>query len=275
MGEELVVKRSKRIVNCSKNTLKVPAKEIVQSIQLDHTRQSNRQRFEGFEEYNYMVHLRTGWIYYPSTSSSSSTHWQHDDWKSTQSWNYWRSSTSTEQSNFLSNSTAVGTCLPPLHLMNLRVFFFGLWEPASVPPRAHQSLCQCSAPQGSRCSWQTVCFSLYPLSFLHLRLDDFDLHCVFELLGHLGPFHQTLGCFLCVVILKVLGCCTSTALTVGWTCVFTTCSTIRHCFDVLFGDLKYPFLDLLYCASSTSVSLIILSASSSVSFSPTFVFTWR
>ena len=44
----------------------------------------------------------------------------------------------------------------------------------------------------------------------------------------------------------------------------------EHCFDGLCGDLKYPFLDLLYCASSTSVSLIILSSSSSVSFSPTF-----
>ena len=43
----------------------------------------------------------------------------------------------------------------------------------------------------------------------------------------------------------------------------------ERCSDGIFGDLKHPFLDLLYCASSTSVSLIISSASSSKSFSPT------
>ena len=32
-------------------------------------------------------------------------HWQHDDWKSHQSWDYWRSSTWTETVIFLSNST--------------------------------------------------------------------------------------------------------------------------------------------------------------------------
>ena len=30
----------------------------------DQTRQSHRQRFTGFEEYTYMVHLRTGWKYF-------------------------------------------------------------------------------------------------------------------------------------------------------------------------------------------------------------------
>ena len=49
----------------------------------NQARQSYRQRFKSFEEHNYMVHRRTGWKYYPSTSSSSSAHWeQHDDWKS-------------------------------------------------------------------------------------------------------------------------------------------------------------------------------------------------
>ena len=45
---------------------------------VDQTRQNDRQQLKGFEEYNYMVHLRTGWTYYLPTSSSSSAHWQHD-----------------------------------------------------------------------------------------------------------------------------------------------------------------------------------------------------
>ena len=60
-------------------------------------RQNYRQQFSGSEEYNYTVHPRTGWKYYPSTSSSSSSQWQHDDWKSNQSLDCWRSSTWTEQ----------------------------------------------------------------------------------------------------------------------------------------------------------------------------------
>ena len=35
-----------------------------------------------------MVHPRTGWKYYPSTSSSASAHWQHDGWKPNQSWDF-------------------------------------------------------------------------------------------------------------------------------------------------------------------------------------------
>ena len=43
---------------------------------VDQTRQSHRQHFQVFEEYNYIVHPRTGWKDYPSTCSSSSVHWQ-------------------------------------------------------------------------------------------------------------------------------------------------------------------------------------------------------
>ena len=99
-GNALIfVKRSKRVVNCTKNTLKVPAKETVQSIQQIKQDKSHRQRFEDFEEYNYMVHLELdGNIIYISASSSLSAHWeQHEDWKSHQSWDCWRSSTWIEQ----------------------------------------------------------------------------------------------------------------------------------------------------------------------------------
>ena len=71
----------------------------------DQTRQSHRQRLKDFEENNFVVHPRNGWKYYPLTNSSSSVHWQHDDWKSNQwsnqRWDYWRSSTWTEQYFFV------------------------------------------------------------------------------------------------------------------------------------------------------------------------------
>ena len=58
------------------------------------------QQYEGLDEYNYTVDPRTRWRFYPSTrstTSSSSAHWeQHDNWKSNQSWDSWRSSTWTE-----------------------------------------------------------------------------------------------------------------------------------------------------------------------------------
>ena len=48
--------------------------------------------------YAYSVHPRIGWRYYPSTNSSSSSQWQqNNEWRSTQSRDYWRSSTWTEQ----------------------------------------------------------------------------------------------------------------------------------------------------------------------------------
>ena len=60
---------------------------------------------EGSEEYTDTVHPRTGWKYYPSTSSSSSSHWeQQDDWKSNQSSDSWRSSTWTEQKKIVEKS---------------------------------------------------------------------------------------------------------------------------------------------------------------------------
>ena len=77
---------------------------------LQRSRQRRNQQFEGLEEYNYQVNPRTGWRSYPPksqgnlrhlTSSSSPTRWeQHDDWKSNESWNSWRSSSWTEQSCF-------------------------------------------------------------------------------------------------------------------------------------------------------------------------------
>ena len=64
--------------------------ERINSIHPAHqARQNYRQHFKGSEEYNYTVHPRTGLKYYLSTSSSSSSQWQqHDDWKSSQSWDY-------------------------------------------------------------------------------------------------------------------------------------------------------------------------------------------
>ena len=65
-------------------------------------RQNSQQQFDEHEEYARTVHHRTGWKYHPSTNSSSSSQWhQHDDWRSNQSWDYWRSSTWTGQSYFL------------------------------------------------------------------------------------------------------------------------------------------------------------------------------
>ena len=61
-------------------------------------RQNPQQQFESQEECAHTVHPRTGWRYCPATSSSSSSQWQqNDEWKSSQSRDYWRSSTWTEQ----------------------------------------------------------------------------------------------------------------------------------------------------------------------------------
>ena len=66
-----------------------------------HRRQNSQQQQEGAEEYTYTVQPRTGWTYYPATSSSSSSQWQqNNEWKSNQRWDYWRSSTWTEQKTF-------------------------------------------------------------------------------------------------------------------------------------------------------------------------------
>ena len=61
---DFFVKRSARIVNCTKNKLKVPDKEISQSVQ-HNKKTSHGQRFKGFEAYNYMILPRTGWKYFP------------------------------------------------------------------------------------------------------------------------------------------------------------------------------------------------------------------
>ena len=62
------------------------------------TRQKSRQQFEGSEDYACTVHRPTGWRNYHSTSSSSSSLWQQDnEYQSNRSWDYWRSSTLTEQ----------------------------------------------------------------------------------------------------------------------------------------------------------------------------------
>ena len=52
-------------------------------------RQNSQQQFDEHEGYSYTVHPRTGWRYYPSSSSSSSSQWQqHNEWKSNQSWDH-------------------------------------------------------------------------------------------------------------------------------------------------------------------------------------------
>ena len=61
-------------------------------------RQNSQQQFDEHEEHACTVHRRTGWRYYPSTRSSSSSQWQqNNEWKSKQRRDYWRSSTWTEQ----------------------------------------------------------------------------------------------------------------------------------------------------------------------------------
>ena len=57
------VKQSTHIVHCTKNMLKVPAKELIPSIQ--HTKQVKiiDNNLNGSAEYNYTVHPRTGWTY--------------------------------------------------------------------------------------------------------------------------------------------------------------------------------------------------------------------
>ena len=64
-------------------------------------RQRRARQYEGLDEYNFRVGPRTGWRFYPSsttTPSSSSSHWeQHDDWKSNKSWGSRRTSSWTEQ----------------------------------------------------------------------------------------------------------------------------------------------------------------------------------
>ena len=53
------------------------------------TRQNSQQQFDEHEVCVYTVHPRTGWKYYTSTSSSSSSRWQEDnELRSKQSWDY-------------------------------------------------------------------------------------------------------------------------------------------------------------------------------------------
>ena len=113
--------------------------------------------------------------------------------------------------------------LPPLHLIDLYVFLNGLdcWNCASVPPRALDMPMNCSSGISNLGNFfllaHMVDFSpgwSDSLS-LHFHLDDLDLHCIFDLLVHLGE---------CFLILKILGCFTSTGFTVGWTRVLATCS---------------------------------------------------
>ena len=86
------------------------------------------------------------------------------------------------------------------------------------------------------------------ITWLTFLLGDLDFCCVFDLLGHLAPFVRTLGCFLCIVILKILaaspppspllaghvclplvqrfaaGFCPET--NCSWYCVYATCCVI-------------------------------------------------
>ena len=69
-------------------------------------RQRLGQQFGGLEEHDYRLKASTGWRYYPSstTHSSSSSRWQpSSDLWSTWSWDSWISSSWTEQSFFLLN----------------------------------------------------------------------------------------------------------------------------------------------------------------------------
>ena len=71
----------------AKHTYRRPYKEHVESIlqgnqsihPAQQRRQNSKQQFDEHEEYAYTVHPRTGWRYYPSTSSSSSSQWQQNN----------------------------------------------------------------------------------------------------------------------------------------------------------------------------------------------------
>ena len=113
---------------------------------------------------------------------------------------------------------------------------FGLLEPASVPPRAIDDMpVKCSSRILKSGEFLFVCLITCLASLLDGRILSL---CTFILMVLNSTVSSTclvtwqkgraLGCFLCIVILKILGCFTSTELTVGWTPVFTTFSTI-HC----------------------------------------------
>ena len=131
--------------------------------------------------------------------------------------------------------------LPPLHLMNLHAF-----QDAMDCWNLHlchhgRLMCPRTVPQGSRI-WG---ISVRLITWLTFFLGDLDFRCVFDLLGHLAPLVRTLGCFPCIVILKILaaspppgplwaghvclplvqrfaaGFCPETCC--SWYCVYTTC----------------------------------------------------
>ena len=109
---------------------------------------------------------------------------------------------------------------------------FGLLEPASVPPRALDMPMNCSSAMSNLGN-----FCLLARVWLTFLLGRIFFHCTFILViltfavSSTCLFTSELSCpgecFLCVVILKILGCVTSTGFTVGWTRVFATCSLVR------------------------------------------------
>ena len=94
--------------------------------------------------------------------------------------------------------------------------------------------------------WISIFLAWIQLRSLRLRLDDLATCLVTWKKG------RTLGCFLCIV-LKILGCFTSTRLTVGGTCMFTTCSTIG-CWILSWDHLQLVLCVLnLLCVFGTSM----------------------
>ena len=85
--------------------------------------------------------------------------------------------------------------LPLLHLINLHVLVdVWLLETASVPPRALDMPMNCSSKISNLWNFSLLahlvdCFPGWSDSLsLHFHLDDLDLHCIFGLFVHLGPF---------------------------------------------------------------------------------------
>ena len=119
-----------------------------------------------------------------------------------------------------------------------------------MPPRALDMPMNCSSGISN-----LVEFLFCLLTWLTFLLDGRILfHCTFILMILTFTASSTClftwdlscpgECFLCVVILKNLGCFTSTGFTVGWTRVFATCS--------LDTVLRFsPTADCRYCVSST------------------------
>ena len=141
---------------------------------MQRTRQRRNKQFEELEEYNYQVDPRTRWRSYPSKSqgnlsrhptfSSSSTRWeQHDDWKSSKSWNFWRSSSSTEQwCRQIHMPHATFSHVQSLH-------------------RSHSTDDMCTLAQDELCAEKT---SLHPRGALPHRLSLLPLLCCCRLLFH-------------------------------------------------------------------------------------------